>query len=118
LLELVPFTVGLAHLVVGASRAVEAAGELAIDYGVSTFFVGVTVISVGTSIPEMTASVFAARYGAGDVVVTDVRGVLVASAYPLAVSLVVLGVVCVVRGIDHRAAVACLALYSPTFLLV
>jgi cation:H+ antiporter len=68
------FLLGLAALVFGADRAVTAAAELARFYGVSTFFVGVTVVSIGTSIPEMTTSVYAAAYGAGDIVVGNIVG--------------------------------------------
>ncbi|MFB6124078.1 MAG: sodium:calcium antiporter [Haloferacaceae archaeon] len=74
LAEVALFGIGLALLVYGANRAVEAAGELAIYYGVSTFLVGVTVVAVGTSIPEMTTSIYAARYGAGDIVVGNIVG--------------------------------------------
>jgi cation:H+ antiporter len=65
---------GLALLLVGADRTVRAAAELAVYYGVSAFFVGVTVVSIGTSIPEMTTSAYAAFYGAGDLVVGNIVG--------------------------------------------
>jgi cation:H+ antiporter len=74
LVEAALFLVGLAALVAGADRAVNAAGDLALYYGVSTFFVGVTLISIGTSIPEMVTSVYAAYYGAGDLVVGNIVG--------------------------------------------
>ena len=68
------FLAGLAGLVVGADRAVTAAAEVARFYGVSQFFIGVTLISIGTSIPEMTTSIVAASYGAGDIVVGNIVG--------------------------------------------
>jgi cation:H+ antiporter len=68
------FVVGLVFLVVGADRAVTSAGDLALYYGVSPFFIGVTVVSIGTSVPEMTTSIFAASYGAGDLVVGNIVG--------------------------------------------
>jgi cation:H+ antiporter len=74
LVETALFLVGLAALVAGADRAVTAAGDLALYYGVSTFFVGVTLVSVGTSVPEMVTSVYAAYYGAGDLVVGNIVG--------------------------------------------
>jgi cation:H+ antiporter len=74
LTEILLFLVGLAALVVGADRAVTSAGDLALYYGVSPFFIGVTVISIGTSIPEMVTSVYAAYYGAGDLVVGNIVG--------------------------------------------
>lgn len=74
LLEVLLFLGGLIGLVVGADRAVTAAGDLALYYGVSPFFIGVTVISIGTSVPEMVTSVYAAYYGAGDLVVGNIVG--------------------------------------------
>jgi len=68
------FVVGIASLVFGANRAVTSAGDLALYYGVSPFFIGVTLISVGTSVPEMVTSVYAAYYGAGDLVVGNIVG--------------------------------------------
>jgi cation:H+ antiporter len=74
LVEVALFLAGLAGLVVGADRAVTSAGDLALYYGVSPFFIGVTVISVGTSVPEMVTSVYASFYGAGDLVVGNIVG--------------------------------------------
>jgi len=74
LVEAAGFLVGLVLLVYGADKTVRAAGELALYYGVSPFFVGVTVIAVGTSIPEMTTSMSASFYGAGDLVVGTIVG--------------------------------------------
>jgi cation:H+ antiporter len=74
LVEIALFLGGLAALVLGADRAVTAAGDLALYYGVSPFFIGVTLISVGTSLPEMVTSVYAAYYGAGDLVVGNIVG--------------------------------------------
>ena len=72
--ELGLFVVGIASLVFGANRAVTSAGDLALYYGVSPFFIGVTLISIGTSVPEMVTSVYAAYYGAGDLVVGNIVG--------------------------------------------
>ena len=68
------FLGGLAALVLGADRAVTGAGDLALYYGVSPFFIGVTLVSVGTSVPEMVTSMYAAYYGAGDLVVGNIVG--------------------------------------------
>ncbi|KAB1191969.1 sodium:calcium antiporter [Haloferax sp. MBLA0076] len=74
IVEATLFVAGLATLVFGADRAVTAAAKVARFYGVSEFFIGVTLISVGTSLPEMTTSVIAASYGAGDIVVGNIVG--------------------------------------------
>jgi cation:H+ antiporter len=65
---------GLVALVAGATRAVTAAGDLVLYYGVSPFFVGVTLLSVGTSVPELFTSVCASYYGAGGLVVGNIVG--------------------------------------------
>jgi len=72
--ELAGFLVGLALLLIGADRTVDSAAELGLYYGISTFFIGVTIISIGTSIPEMTTSIYAALYGAGDLLVGNIVG--------------------------------------------
>jgi cation:H+ antiporter len=72
--EALLFVAGLGLLIYGANTVVREAGQLALYYGVSTFFVGVTLISIGTSIPEMTTSVYASYYGAGDIVVGNIVG--------------------------------------------
>lgn len=72
--ELALFVFGLAMLVYGADRAITAAGGLALHYGVSPFFIGVTIISIGTSVPEMFTSITGAYYGAGDLVVGNIIG--------------------------------------------
>jgi cation:H+ antiporter len=74
LLQIGGVLVGLGLLLYGADRTVRAAAELALYYGVSPFFVGVTVVSIGTSIPEMTTSLYAASYGAGDLLVGNIVG--------------------------------------------
>ncbi len=74
LVEAALFLGGLAALVLGADRAVTGAGDLALYYGVSPFFIGVTLVSIGTSVPEMVTSVYAAYYSAGDLVVGNIVG--------------------------------------------
>lgn len=74
LLEALGFLFGLTLLLVGADRTVDAAAELALYYGISAFFIGVTIVSIGTSIPEMTTSVYGALYDAGDLLVGNIVG--------------------------------------------
>jgi cation:H+ antiporter len=88
-IDVVGFLAGLALLLVGADRTVNAAAELALYYGLSAFFIGVTVISIGTSIPEMTTSVYAAYYDAGDLLVGNIVGSEVAQI-TLAIGIVAL----------------------------
>lgn len=66
--------VGLVLLLAGADLTVRTAAEVARARGVSPFFVGVTVVSIGTSVPEMVTSVSGAWIGAGDLVVGNIVG--------------------------------------------
>ncbi len=94
LLAAVGFLLGLILLLVGADRMVDAAAELALYYGLSPFFIGVSIVSVGTSIPEMTTSVYGALYGAGDLLVGNIVGSETAQIT------LAIGVVAVLAGID------------------
>jgi cation:H+ antiporter len=53
------FTIGGVGLWAGSELLIEGAVDLATDYGVSKRIIGVTVVSIGTSIPELAASVIA-----------------------------------------------------------
>ncbi|MFB6072887.1 MAG: sodium:calcium antiporter [Halobacterium sp.] len=65
---------GLAMLVYGSDQVVDGATALAHRLGVPTLFVGVTFVAVGSSIPEITSSLYAGFYGAGDFIVGHVVG--------------------------------------------
>jgi cation:H+ antiporter len=60
---------------VGASRVlVDSAGSLATDAGVSQAIIGLTLVAVGTSLPELAVSIQAARKNELDLMVGNVLG--------------------------------------------
>ncbi len=65
---------GLAGLVWGADLLVEGGVAIARVYGVSEEVIGLTVIALGTSLPELAASVIAASRGHSDIAVGNVVG--------------------------------------------
>ena len=65
---------GLVGVVAGAQLLVTGASDLAADLGASPAFVGLTVVAVGTSLPELVTSVAAARRGATDLLLGNVLG--------------------------------------------
>jgi cation:H+ antiporter len=71
-LVLVP--VGLALLVLGAQWMVSAAVSLAGAWGVSERGIGLTIVAVGTSLPELATSAVAAVRGERDIAVGNVVG--------------------------------------------
>ncbi len=66
--------VGLAGLVYGGDRTVESASKLALHFGVSESVVGLLVVAVGTSLPELATSILAVRKGETDIAVGNVVG--------------------------------------------
>ncbi|MFQ3319968.1 MAG: cation:H+ antiporter [Natronomonas sp.] len=74
LVDLASLMVGVLLLVYGSERTVEAVSSAAYRHGVSTFFVGVTVVAIGSSIPEIATSIYGSLYGTGDFVVAHIIG--------------------------------------------
>ena len=66
--------IGLALVVWGADVAVDAATKLAQIFGMSERFIGLTVVALGTSLPELFTSVTAARKGNADIAIGNIVG--------------------------------------------
>jgi len=65
---------GLAGLVLGANILVDGAIVIARTMGVSEAVIGLTIIAIGTSLPELTTSIMAARNNHGDVAMGNIIG--------------------------------------------
>lgn len=72
--QLALIAVGLAMLVVGADWLVDAAVAFARAFGVSDLVIGLTIVAVGTSMPEIATSIVAAMRGQRDIAVGNVVG--------------------------------------------
>ncbi len=69
------FTVlGLAALILGGRLAVSGATTIATALGVSEMLIGLTIVAVGTSLPELVSSIVAARKGEADLAIGNVIG--------------------------------------------
>lgn len=68
------FFLGLIGLIVGGKLIVDNAVDIATSYGMSERIIGLTIVSVGTSLPELAASVAAVRRGKVDIAVGNVIG--------------------------------------------
>jgi cation:H+ antiporter len=66
--------VGLVLLIVSSRLLVWGAVELALSWGVSEMVVGLTLVAVGTSLPELAASLAAARKGQAELVLGNIIG--------------------------------------------
>lgn len=65
---------GLAGLVFGAQWMVRGASDIAVSLGMSELLIGVTIVAVGTSLPELATTVVAAIRGERDIAVGNVLG--------------------------------------------
>ncbi|MBT5519828.1 MAG: calcium/sodium antiporter, partial [Rhodospirillales bacterium] len=65
---------GMAGTIYGADLLVDGGVDIARDYGVSEEVIGLTLIALGTSLPELAASVVAALRGHADVAIGNVVG--------------------------------------------
>lgn len=65
---------GLVLLVLGAQGLVEGATELARALGLSELVIGLTIVAVGTSLPELATSAVAALRGERDIAVGNIVG--------------------------------------------
>jgi cation:H+ antiporter len=72
--EVIRTVVGLVGTVAGAAFLVEGATTLADELGLNDGFIGVTLVAVGTSLPELVTSVAAARQGSTDLIVGNLLG--------------------------------------------
>ena len=66
--------IGTAGLVIGASLVVRAAIFIAKEFGLSEVFIGLSIVAVGTSLPELATSVVAGVRGEHDISVGNVVG--------------------------------------------
>lgn len=90
------FILGFVLLVYGANFLVDAAASIAKKYGVSNLVIGLTIVALGTSTPELVVNLIASFQGAADVAMGNILGsnisniffILGISAiiYPLSVS--------------------------------
>lgn len=65
---------GLVMTVAGSSLAVDAASEIAVKLGMSQRLIGLTIVALGTSLPELVTSVTAAKKGKPDIAIGNIVG--------------------------------------------
>ncbi len=86
--------VSLVLLTLGAELLVRGSVEIARRLGLSSFFIGLTIVGFGTSTPELAASLAAALRGQGDIAVGNVIG---SNIFNVAVILGIAALVCPIK---------------------
>ena len=89
------FLVGLAALLIGGKLTVDSAVSLARTFGISEHIIGVTVIALGTSLPELFTSAIAAFKRRSDIAIGNVVGSCIFNV------LLILGLTGLIRPIEY-----------------
>ena len=74
LTHIIVFFIGLALLVKGADYLIKSAAAMARTLGVSEFVIGLTLVALGTSVPELASAVAAAIKNSSGLVIGSVVG--------------------------------------------
>ncbi|MEG2985438.1 MAG: calcium/sodium antiporter [Peptostreptococcaceae bacterium] len=66
--------IGIIGIVIGGKLVVDCASNIALNFGVSEKMIGLTIVAIGTSLPEFVTSVVAASKGESDIAIGNVIG--------------------------------------------
>ncbi|MBQ3612307.1 MAG: calcium/sodium antiporter [Firmicutes bacterium] len=72
--SIVKSIIGLAGIVLGGDMVVESASSIAEAFGIDEVLIGLTIVALGTSLPELVISIVAAVKGETDIAVGNVIG--------------------------------------------
>jgi cation:H+ antiporter len=67
-------TIGLVFLIGGAKLLIEGGVGIARSFGISEWFIGITILAIGTSLPEIVSSLIAAKRGHGEMAIGNIFG--------------------------------------------
>lgn len=90
------FIGGLAVITVGAELLLRGASRLAALLGLEPIVIGLTVVAVGTSLPELAVGITAASAGSGEMAIANIAGTNIANI------LLILGLSAAIRALPLR----------------
>lgn len=73
-MEYIIFLISMGALIYGANYIIVESERIALHFNISSFVIGATLIAIGTSLPEMAASIAASNMGKSDMAVANVLG--------------------------------------------
>ena len=85
---------GLVALLIGAQITVDSAVEIATYFGISEVVIGLSILAIGTSLPELAGTVSAAKKGHKEIAVGNIIGSNIANIF------LVMGILAIIRPID------------------
>ena len=93
ILQLGLLVIGFVLLIKGADWFVEGASKLADRFGIPQLVIGLTIVAMGTSLPEAAVSISAATKGSAEITIGNVLGSNILNV------LIILGLTAVIRTI-------------------
>lgn len=72
--DVIYIVVGIIGIVLGGNLVVDSASNIALSFGISEKLVALTVVAIGTSLPELVTSVVAAKKNEADIAIGNVIG--------------------------------------------
>lgn len=94
MINILSLIIGLALILFGAQYLVDGSTAIARKLRVSDFIIGLTVVGIGTSLPELVVSGIAAVQGKGEIAIGNVVGSNIANI------LLILGITALIKPID------------------
>ena len=91
MIDVAIFIISILLLLKGSDMLIDSASRLAKLFGVSDFIIGVTVVALGTSLPELVSDTYASYIYKGDIVIGDIIGSNITNIA------LVLGVICIIK---------------------
>ena len=85
---------GLIALLLGAQLTVDSAVEIATYFGISEVVIGLSIVAIGTSLPELAGTVSAAKKGHKEIAVGNIIGSNIANIF------MVMGILAIIKPID------------------
>lgn len=96
ILQILLLVVGFALLIKGADLFVEGASKVADKFGIPQIVIGLTIVAMGTSLPEAAVSISAAVKGSADITIGNVVGSNILNV------LIILGLTAVIRSVSVK----------------
>ncbi len=112
LLQLLLLVLGFVMLMKGADWFVDGAAKIADRFGIPQLVIGLTIVAIGTSLPEAAVSLSAALQGSAEITIGNVVGSNILNI------LVILGLTAVVRAISVQKSTVCYEIPFVIFITV
>ena len=112
LLNLLLFSGGIGVLIIGSNGVIEGATVIARNFGIPDLVIGITLVSIGTSLPELATNIYAALIDESGVAIGTVIGSNITNVLLVAgIAVVGLKVIVIDKVMFRRDAVAMIVVY-------